>query len=248
MAIIWEKQINGTHYEVRSAGRTRRLYSNGVFHSQYNPNSPITGSVWDLLMLPAFFFPVNEIKHVLVLGVGGGTVVQQLSRFVSPRKIIGVELNPVHVFVARRFFQLNNKQVQLYTADAVQWLRNYRGERFDMIIDDIFGEENGEPVRAVESNQSWCALLLQHLAPQGVLVSNFISPQQLRQSACCGSDGLRRHFKAVYQLTTPLNENAVGAFLRKESTSRILRGNLSQVRGLNPSLKTSKLRYQIRRL
>ena len=248
MAIIWDKQINGTHYEVRSAGRTRRLYSNGVFHSQYNPHSPITGSVWDLLMLPAFFYPADTVKRVLVLGVGGGTVVQQLSHFVGPQKIIGVELNPVHVFVAKRFFQINKKIVKLYTADAVQWLQDYQGEGFDMIIDDLFGEEHGEPVRAVESNEHWCALLLKHLTPQGILVSNFISPKQLRKSACFRKNNVRRHFKAVYQFTTPQNENAVGAFLQKDSTSRILRENLSGIRGLNPSLKTSKLRYQIRRL
>ena len=52
MALLWERRVEGTLYQVRSAGRTRRLYTNGVFHSQYNPVRPVTGSVWDLLLLP----------------------------------------------------------------------------------------------------------------------------------------------------------------------------------------------------
>lgn len=67
MAIIWSRCLGGVHYEVRSAGNSLRLYTDGVFHSQYNPYRLITGHVWDLLMLPALFYPANKIKRVLVM-------------------------------------------------------------------------------------------------------------------------------------------------------------------------------------
>ncbi|QKQ25565.1 hypothetical protein [Candidatus Reidiella endopervernicosa] len=57
MALLWYRKEGESRYEVRSAGATRRLYTNGVFHSQYNPNRPISGSVWGLLMLPALYYP-----------------------------------------------------------------------------------------------------------------------------------------------------------------------------------------------
>ena len=101
MALLWHKQDGNTRYEVRSAGNTRRLYTNGVFHSQYNSTQPVTGSVWDLLLLPAFFLPASSLKRVLVLGVGGGAVIRQLNHFLQPEQIVGVELNPVHLEVAR---------------------------------------------------------------------------------------------------------------------------------------------------
>jgi spermidine synthase len=78
VSLLWERRIGGTLYQVRNAGRTRRLYTNGVFHSQYNPARPVTGSVWDLLLLPAFFYAPGELRRVLVLGVGGGAVIQQM--------------------------------------------------------------------------------------------------------------------------------------------------------------------------
>ncbi len=246
MAVLWEKRVNGVSYEVRTAGRTRRLYSNGVFHSQYNPASPVTGHVWDLLMIPAFFHAPGSVRRVLVLGVGGGAVIALLQRFVAPGAIVGVELNPLHLFVARRFFGITQRSVHLVRADARTWVRDYDGPPFDMIIDDLFGEQNGEPVRAVEMQVAWFEQLLKHLDRHGTIVANFTSVRKLRRCAYYSSRRLARRSSAAFQLTTPVDENAVGAFLRRESSTGNLRANLRATPGLNPDLKSSRLRYRVR--
>lgn len=248
MAIIWRKQTNTGLYEVRRAGSTLRLYTNDVFHTQYNPKHHLTGHVWDLLMLPAFFYPQNTIKRVLVLGVGGGAVIQMLKHFVKPVEIVGVELNPVHLFVARRFFNVKGKGIKLYQDDAVDWLKNYRGEKFDLIIDDLFGEYEGEPVRVVKPNQVWFNCMLKHLTSDGLVVGNFINQDELKKSAALTHNVLNKKFASVFQLTSTFNENFVGAFLKQKSTSQFLRKRLVETPGLNPDLKTSRLRYKLRRL
>ena len=138
MSLLWEKRTAGAHYQVRQAGRSLRLYTNGVFHSQYNPRRPVTGSVWDLLWLPAFFYPPDKLQRILVLGVGGGAVIRHLRRFIQPEKIVGVELSKIHLSIARRFFGIGGDDVELYQADAVDWVERYSGPPFDMIIDDLF--------------------------------------------------------------------------------------------------------------
>lgn len=248
MALLWHKQDGNTRYEVRSAGNTRRLYTNGVFHSQYNATQPVTGSVWDLLLLPAFFLPANSLKRVLVLGVGGGAVIRQLNHFLSPQQIVGVELNPVHLEVAREFFEVEAANVELVEADARWWLKQYRGEPFDMIIDDIFSDADGDPQRAVPADGPWMRGLLKHLSADGVLVCNFGSPQELKECAWFQQPSIGNRFAAAFQLTTPLYENAIGAFLRQPSDSAVLRERLRHIPGLNPDLASSKLNYRIRRL
>lgn len=248
MALVWQKQTSNTLYQLRSAGRSLRLYTNGVFHTQYNPDNPLTGHIWDLLMIPAFFHDPTEIRRVLVLGVGGGAVIQLLKQFVKPEKIIGVELNPVHIQISKRFFKLNSCHVELVEADALKWLENYSGEKFDMIIDDLFGEQDGEPVPVVAPNTRWFRLLLKNLNTQGLLVKNFIDNTALRNCAGLSSKSIASRFASVYQLTTPLNENHSAVFLRKASSSRQLRKRLVSTPGLNPTLKTSRLRYRLRRL
>jgi len=248
MALLWQKIVAGVSYEVRTAGASVRLYTDGVFHSQYNPNQLLTGHVWDLLMLPAFFYPGHAINRVLVLGVGGGAVMHMLRHFVSPASIVGVELNPVHISVARRFFGLQHKSIEIIEGDAVDWLLNYKGEKFDMIIDDLFAERNGEPVSVVAANRKWFSCMLKNLSSDGLIVRNFISRQELINSAGLSNEHIAGKFSSVFQLTSHYNENFVAAYLREKSTGNELRKNLTATPGLNPDLKTSRLRYRVRRL
>jgi spermidine synthase len=247
MALLWSREVGGVRYEVRTAGRTRRLYTDGVFHSQFNPERPAGGSVWDLLMLPAFFLPPESVRRVLVLGVGGGAVIRLLQHFVGPESVVGVELNPVHLSVARRFFGVGGPGVALHRADAVQWMSQYRGEPFDLIIDDLFGGSGGVPVRAVGADPQWFRSLLRPLAPGGALVMNFADTEELGR-AWYGSAAVRRRFEAGFRLSTAQNENAVGVFLRRAADSGTLRRRLAGVAGLDPARRSTRLCYRIRRL
>jgi len=248
MSLIWSKKVSGVQYEVRSAGSSKRLYTDGVFHSQYNPKQKITGHVWDLLMIPAFFYPENKIKRVLVLGVGGGAVLHMLRYFIAPEKILGVELNPVHLSVARRFFELKHKSIELIESDAILWLEKYRGEKFDMIIDDLFTEEDGEPVSVVNANGKWFSRMLKHLTKNGVIVRNFVSKEELLDSAGISNQYISSKFRSVFQLSNDLNENFVAVYSRADVSSYQLRKNLIRTPKLNPTLKTSRLKYKIRKL
>lgn len=232
MALLWFRQQGEDRYEVRSAGNSRRLYRNGVFHSQFNENRPFTGGVWDLLMLPAFFFTPGEIKRVLVLGVGGGAVIRQLQRYIMPEQIVGVDLDPLHLELAARFFSVED--VELECADAQAWLAEYQGEKFDLIIDDLFNEQQGEPMRAVAMCEAWGERLLQHLAPGGAIVANFVSSKELRQSALYQSPQLQAHFPSIFCFTLKGYQNAIGGFLQRSVTTRQLRQQLRETIGECP--------------
>jgi len=78
MSILWETQVHDSHYSVRRAGGSVRLYTNRVFHSQWNPAVPFAGGIWDCLSLPVLHLPIAQIKRILLLGVGGGAVIRQL--------------------------------------------------------------------------------------------------------------------------------------------------------------------------
>jgi spermidine synthase len=247
MAVLWSKQVGGTRYEIRTAGNSLRLYTDGVFHSQYNPTNPITGSVWDLLFIPVFFYPPQRIKRVLVLGVGGGAVIRQLLHFIAPDEIVGVELNSTHIMLAKKFFGLHDKRITLVKEDAVQWISAYRGDKFDLIIDDLFAEQNGTPIRAVPADMKWFNALLKHLSPGGALVSNFISSREMKQCAYFTEPTLRQKFASAFRLTTPATENAVSVLLKISAESAHLRDNINTHPLLRRAIKAKKLRYHIRR-
>lgn len=248
MAILWQRQVLGTNYEVRSAGQTRRLYTDGVFHSQYNPRNPVTGSIWDLLLLPAFFFPKEKVRRILVLGVGGGAVIQQFKYFLEPEYIVGVELNPNHLYVARNYFGVTHSNVKLVEADAKRWVENYRGQPFDLVVDDLFAEQDGEPVRAIEVNGAWFKSLSKIVSGNGGLVFNFVSSKQLRECAYFHNKLINNQYKSAFRLSAPAYENAIGVFLKISSSTGVLKKNLVAIPKLNPDRKTSRLRYHAQRL
>ncbi len=227
MAIIWQKRVRATQYQVRQAGNTRRLYTNGVCHSQYNPTRPFQGNVWDLLAMPALLVPPKTIKRVLLLGVGGGAVIKQLQRLISPTTIVGVDIDEVHLRVARRFFDVRGRGVRLHHADAVSWLHAYRGKPFDMVIDDLFAERDGQPVRAFKADATWFRTLRDQMTSHGLLVMNFESSRHLRQSAYFESREVGFGFESAYRLSTPQNHNVVAAFLSKDTNVASPRGMLT---------------------
>ncbi len=236
MGLIWRCSRGTSRYEVRSAGRAVRLYSNGVFHSQWNPARPLSGSVWDLLSLPALFLRQSK-PRVLVLGLGGGAVVRQLAVLKPGSRVIAVDLDPVHIQVANRWFGVDEKAARLCLADARHWMKSYRGERFDLIVDDLFGHSGGEASRAVAVDDSWAKTLATQLQPGGVLVVNHAAESQWR----CRS--LRRAgFCHRRKATLPLYDNVIGVYRRRPLSLTRWQEQLTQCRGLSASQRHTAAR------
>ena len=246
MAVIWQRRYKGVLYEVRSAGRSRRLYSNGVCHTQYHPEHILSGSVWDLLALPALFQGEENVKRVLVLGLGGGAVVHMLRHIVSPSLIVAVELNPIHIKVAKRFFGLAGKSVNLVEGDAITWLASYRGQPFDLIIDDLFAHEDGIPRRAVEANRHWIQQLSKHLRPDGGLIMNFGDRQELRGSVIGGNKAPVQRFASKMVLTHPSLDNQVVYCAYDQYKPRALRNLIGKHTLLGKPSFSKRLNFNIR--
>lgn len=248
VAILWHKQHQGKLYEVRTAGKARRLYTNGVFHTQYNPQRFLTGNVWDLLSLPSLFLSPAQCRRVLVLGVGGGTVLQQLAQLFPKASLVGVELDQMHLHLAKRFFLPRSKRIKLIHADALDWIKTYHGPKFDLIIDDMFTEQAGEPVRVVAAALPWFTALLRHTTLQGMLVFNFLSASELRRCAYLHNPKLQRQFVAAYRLTTPMYENNIGVFLRQPADLQRWHAHLQLHPLLAKEFHAQRQKYRIRRI
>lgn len=244
MGLLWQKKTADTHYEVRNAGKSLRLYTNGVFHSQYHPQQPLTGYVWDLLMLPVFFYPPNAIKRVLVLGVGGGAVFHSLRHFIQPELVVGVELDAMHVHIAQRYFGIKGRGIELHRADAMHWLAHYAGKKFDLIIDDVFAEQDGQPLQVTAATQTWMSLLRRHLSPRGMIVKNFADQKSLSQAVQLGH--IKQGFRSAFVLAGAKDQNRVTALLRQAAGANDLRQHIKQMPQINAALKCGKLKFSVR--
>lgn len=250
MALVWEAFNGEDHYQVRNAGQSIRLYKNLVFHSQWNETRPLSGGVWDLLFIPSLFAEENSIKRVLVLGVGGGAVIRQYTTLLaSVDEVVGVELDPMHLQIAREYFGLDRPSVKLIEADAIQWVRDYRGPKFDVVIEDLFTESEGEPVRIAAADKSWFQSLRKLMRPGGTLIINFEDTAQLRASGSAYLQALPGEFvDSRYAFSLPTYGNCVGAFLATEVDPKALRVKLGTLLANYPASQAAAQKFRIRRI
>ncbi len=195
--IVWQQYKKNNHYQLRKAGNSLRLYRNEVFHSQYNGGRFLNGGVWDMLWLPIFFRPVDRPLRILMLGLGAGAAIKKIQQYACIDQVIAVDIDATHIYIAKKFLHLTDRTISLKKADAEQWLRRYNGPAFDIIIDDLFYEQDGEPLRAVDlhsNNGAWLSLLKRHLLKGGLLIANCTSPAEARSLVSKASSS-RRVFK-----------------------------------------------------
>lgn len=245
MAIIWQENRDGVDYQVRTAGKTIRLYTDNVLHSQYNPDKKLTGSVWDLLFLPALCLAKKKSIKVLVLGVGGGAVMHMMNDFFDCEKITGIEMNSTHITIAKKYFGLDAQNIELIEGDALSWVENCsndREQKFDIIIDDLFYEEEGEPVKVSPPNATWFYNLYSLLKPKGMIIMNFVGRQTALSSAPFHDNNVAKLLPSGLHLTTPYYDNHVLAFSHHALKANDVRKAISrhdQLRLLKNNLRFS---------
>ncbi len=247
MAVIWRQQRDGVNYEVRTQGRTVRLFANGVQHSEYHPERLVTGSVWDLLWLPALLHPPGTLRRVLVLGLGGGSLIPPLMQLLEPEQVCAVDLDPVHLEVAQRFFDVSDYGIECHCADAVAFAEAWRGPRFDLVIEDLFPPADRTVSRAVPATGRWFGTLSKLVSDTGMLVMNFGDWAEYRDS-WTASDKAMRGWKSRFRFSTPDCHNAVMAWSRQSAESARLRERLKAHPLLSPALDSGKLDYRVTKL
>jgi spermidine synthase len=245
VAVLFFEQRGAQRVEVRSAGNTRRLYVDGVLHTQYNPTHALTGDIWDPLALAARLAPRGALRRVLLLGLGGGAVVQLMQRFLPPiETFVAVEIDALKVELARRYFGLDDiAGLQVVVDDARAFLRRYRGRPFDLIIDDLFLEQDGQPERALAINDSWTGLLSKRLAQPGWLIVNFPAYSEFKTSAL-NAPTMRERFVRAFRFSTPQSENAIVALCGQDTCKKTFRRRLLVDPQLSRAKERSRLRFR----
>ncbi len=245
MAVVWRAGRDGVEYEVRRQGRTMRLYANGVQHSEFHPQRLVTGSVWDLLWLPVLLGEPDHLRRVLVLGLGGGSLIPPLRRLVDPLAMVAVELDPLHLEVAEQQFGVGEFGVETVCADAVEWVNAYDGPPFDLVVEDLFAPSNTNVTRAVPASKRWLQQLQALVSPRGMLVMNFGDWAEYRRSDATVKP---KGWGSGFRLATPDCHNAVIVWTRQTTSSKALRRRVQADEELARELALGRLDYSIRQL
>lgn len=232
---------DGNRIEVRTAGRTRRLYINGVLNTQYNPTQLITGDVWDPLAMAGLIAPPGAVADVLLLGLGGGAAIHMLRALVEPRgRIVAVDSSATVVRLAMELFRVPCETIVADARVAVRELAE-QGRRFSLVIDDVFTRESDEACRAFPFDRAWREELWGLVDPQGgVLVANLAAPKELAPALA----GLPEVVESAFVFRV---EGAVNRIIALASYPTQRRELIERVEARVPPAQLSRLHWQITR-
>lgn len=101
------------------------------------------GSLQAILKFGLEQIDIGTVNSVLLLGLGGGCVIETLRKdFDYKRPITAVDIDPEIIDIAKREFDIiENEQLQIICDDALQFM-NSNSEQFDLIIIDLFIDVN----------------------------------------------------------------------------------------------------------
>lgn len=175
------------HVRVQPTREGKFLFVDGSCASVWQPGRATTAGSWDLLAAPVLLAG-GQAPRVLLLGVGGGTVIRVIRALRPAAAVTAIDLDAEVLAVARREFALDRLGATIVCAEAAAYLRSLpAAERFDVVIDDVY-ERAGADMR---KPRGWPATLrraMARLRPDGVLVCNALD----RRDALALAAALRR--------------------------------------------------------
>jgi len=173
----------------------------GRFGSEHNPNMQVVlhrgryklltdGAIYSFGDLYSNFrrafeqldWASGDFRHCLVLGLGLASIPDMLvRRFGKDMRFTAVELDETVTWLANQYvLRPAGIQVDIFTADAADFLGWHRG-RYDLICSDVFvGDRIPEDLQTLEALEAMRDLL----APGGVLLYNRLSryPTDIEES------------------------------------------------------------------
>jgi spermidine synthase len=118
--------------------------------------------------------------HILMIGLGAGSISTYLGRAMPDAQIDVVELDPGVIAAGETYFGLReNDKVHFIESDGRVYLNRHRGQ-YDLILLDAF-RELGIPFHLL--TKEFYELVKAHLAPGGVLASNVAANTKLYVSS-----------------------------------------------------------------
>ncbi|MBI3576727.1 class I SAM-dependent methyltransferase [Candidatus Gottesmanbacteria bacterium] len=139
----------------------------------------------------AFRIPQDyQVRSVLVLGVGGGSVIYLLREYYPEAKIVGLDIDQTMIEIGKKYFGLDQvKNLSFVCQDAEQFVA--KKKKFDLVVVDLFiGTDVPELVR----RESFLKNLKASLTKNGAVVINYLREFEYGQK----SESLKKSLSALF--------------------------------------------------
>jgi predicted membrane-bound spermidine synthase len=141
--LIAEHESGYNYIQVVKVGdETQLILNEGLgIHSIYNPHQVLTQGPWDYFMVAPYFnkppFTPAQIQRVGIIGLGAGTSPREFTAAYGPTPIDGVEIDDAIVNMGRKYFQMNEPNLNVIVQDGRYYLQT-TAKKYDIIGIDAY--------------------------------------------------------------------------------------------------------------
>jgi spermidine synthase len=140
---IFEDESAYNYIQVVERGGVRYLLLNegqGI-HSMYDPARPLTYGTWDYFLAAPYWndspLPGDEVRRLGIVGLAGGTIAKQYTQVFGAVPIDGWEIDPGITDVGRKYFAMDEPNLNVITADG-RWGLAHSPERYGVVAIDAY--------------------------------------------------------------------------------------------------------------
>ncbi|MCC6831276.1 MAG: fused MFS/spermidine synthase [Thermoleophilia bacterium] len=172
--------------------RVLQLNEGWAVHSRTPAHGVLTDNYWDAFAtLPPLAGGASG--RLLVLGNAGGTIARLYGALWPGVSVDGVEIDPLVTRAARRYLDMSNPRLRVYTADARFWLEGSRPS-YDIVAIDAYAQPY---IPFHLATREFFRLVRDHLRPGGVVAVNVGTPPDQREMVDRIAATMRSEFPTV---------------------------------------------------
>ena len=172
--LLYEAESEYNYIQVvrnRDGSNLLALNEGHAVHSIYNPDTLLYGGPWDYFLVGPYFNPgatPEDVQRVAIIGLAGGTVAKQYTAGYGPIPIDGVEIDPDIVDVGRRYFDMNEPNLNVIVQDGRYFMRT-TNQQYDVVGIDAYRQPY---IPFHLTTQEFFREVQAHLTPDGVAIVN----------------------------------------------------------------------------
>jgi spermidine synthase len=129
-------QINGEIKVIKFFG-TYRIVSGG-----FTQSGGLIRAIWKKVLKRIKTEKNISKPNILILGFGAGSAAQVIHKLWPNAKITGLELDPVMIKLAKKYFKINSiPDLTIINQDAIKWVNKKakgKSKKFDLILVDLY--------------------------------------------------------------------------------------------------------------
>ena len=141
--MIYEGESGYNYIQVIQLGQTRILQLNEGqgMHSMYHPQIVNFNGPWEQVLAAPFFNPAPydpaNIKRIAIVGLAAGTTAREASAAYPGVIVDGIEIDPLIVDVARKYFDMNDPNLNVIIEDG-RWGLERSPNQYQIISVDAY--------------------------------------------------------------------------------------------------------------